>query len=153
MAMTPDFEETLRKIDEDLGFNPAAEDAAPISVNKINSFEKPLAQDHKSTSKVLTSGIKVPASTLETIEQHTANQRDSNRWLCIGGEVFAQLTYGSIILGQRLDISTIFATLLDTRRFLSRVAKMYGAQRDKSMAYDWLRMASLQYQSAPEVRT
>ena len=52
MAMTPDFEETLRKIDEDLGFNPAVEDAAPISVNKINSFEKPLARDHKSTSKV-----------------------------------------------------------------------------------------------------
>ena len=43
MAMTPDFEETLRKIDEDLDFNPATVDAAPTPLKKIVSFEKPPA--------------------------------------------------------------------------------------------------------------
>ena len=52
MAMTPDFEETLRKIDEDLDFNPATVDAAPTPLKKIVSFEKPPARDCKSTTKV-----------------------------------------------------------------------------------------------------
>lgn len=52
MAMTPDFEETLRKIDEDLDFNPATVDAAPMPLKKIVSFEKPPARDCKSTTKV-----------------------------------------------------------------------------------------------------
>ena len=52
MARTPDVEETLRKIDEDLDFNPANVVAAPTPLKKIVSFEKPPARDCKSTTKV-----------------------------------------------------------------------------------------------------
>lgn len=50
--MTLDFKETIKKIDEELGFNPVAEDAVPILVHKFDSFENPLARVFNSTTDV-----------------------------------------------------------------------------------------------------
>lgn len=50
--MTLDFKETIKKIDEELGFNPVTEDAVPILVHKFDSFENPLVRVFNSTTDV-----------------------------------------------------------------------------------------------------